>query len=155
MNFNRKDVVIGFVLIIIIVLVAFYYKKSKTPQTSVSPTPVEIGFRNELENNFKYDIPDNVDSIELKDVSNGSGRGVATKNEVLADLDDPEAGYFYQGWLENGGEPVSIGKLQVAKGGWLIEYNKAEYSAYKKIIISLEKNFDSKIEKRILEGSFN
>lgn len=155
MNFSKKDVIIGFIIIAAVIFGAYYYKNSKNPKLDTLNTPVEIGFRSELENSFKYDIPEGVDSVELKDVSGGTGRGIATKNEVLADLDDPEVGYFYQAWLENGGEPVSIGKLQIAKGGWLIEYNKTEYSDYKKIIISLEKGFDSKIEKRILEGSFN
>ena len=68
---------------------------------------------------------------------------------------DPEAGFFYNAWLEKDGNVVSLGKLQAAKGGWLLEYDNIQYSDYKNIIISLEKVNDNKLEKRILEGSFN
>ena len=134
MNYSKRDVVIGFVIIILIVLGAFYYKKINNPfkKISSSPTPVSIYFKDEFENSFKYDIPEDRNSIELKDVTGGNGRGIATKNEILADIEDPAANYFYQAWLENDGKLVLLGKLQAVKGGWLIEYNKPEYFEYQK-----------------------
>ncbi len=154
MDFNKKDVAIGFMIIVVVVSGAYLYKKLKTPQISLAPTPAPIDYQKDLEDSFKYDIPDGVNSIELKDVSGGSGRGIATQKEILADIEDPVIGYFYQGWLQKGDNYVSLGKLQVAKGGWLLEYNSAKLVDAEKIIVSLEKNFDTKIEKKVLEGSF-
>ena len=88
-------------------------------------------------------------------MSSGNGRGIATNKEILVDIEDPATGYFYEGWLEKSGNLISLGKLQIAKGGWLLEYDGSKYPEYKKIIISLERVLDNKIEKRILEGSFN
>ena len=154
MNYNRKDVVTGFIIVVVIVLGVLIFKKLKTPKVLPSPTPQSISFREDLEDTFKFDIPENVNTIELKDISGGNGRGIATPSEVLVDIEDPATGYFYQGWLENGGNFISLGKLRVAKGGWLLEYDGSKYPEYKKIIISLEKSFDKNLEKPILEGSF-
>lgn len=155
MNYSKKDVVIGFVIILIIIVGAFYYKKINNPKVLPLPTPVEISYQEDLESSFKYDIPDGVDSIELKDISGGNGRGIATNKEILVDIEDPAVGYFYEGWLEKSDNLISLGKLKIAKGGWLLEYDGSKYLEYEKIIISLEKVFNNKIEKRILEGSFN
>jgi len=155
MNYSKKDVLIGFIIIAIIIGGALYYKKLRNPKTLSLPTPTPITFQKDIEESFKYDIPDNIGSIELKDVSGGNGRGIATAKEVLADIDDPMSNYFYQGWLEKEGNLISLGKLEVVKGGWLLEYNKSKLEDADKIIISLERVLDNKIEKRILEGTFN
>ncbi|HLD92034.1 MAG TPA: hypothetical protein VI795_01415 [Patescibacteria group bacterium] len=154
MNFNRKDVFIGLVIIVVVVLGAILYKRLKAPKVIPSPAPQTVNYKEELENIFNLDIPENTNTINLKDVSGGNARGIATSSEVLVDIEDPENGYFYQGWLEDGGKLISLGKLQIAKGGWLLEYDGSKYPSYKKIIISLEKKLDSTLEKRILEGSF-
>jgi len=154
MNYSKKDIIIGFIIIAVVVSGAFLYRKLKNPKISLAPTPTSISFQKDLEDSFKYDIPDDVDSIELKDVSNKNGRGIATKNEVLADIEDPIKGYFYQAWTEKSGNFVSLGKLQKVKGGWLLEYSNLKLDDVEKIVISLEKDYDAKIEKKILEGSF-
>ncbi len=155
MNYSKRDVIIGFIIIALIILGAFLYKRSKSPQTNLISTPTPITFQQDIEESFKYNIPDDVISIELKDISAGNGRGIATDKEILADIEDPSINYFYQAWLQKGDNLVSLGKLQVAKGGWLLEYDKSALNAAEKIIISLENKLDNKIEKRILEGSFN
>lgn len=155
MNFSKKDILIGFVLIAVIILGSLFYKKIRSTKVSSSPLPVSIEFKEEIENRFKYDIPDDVNTIELKDVSGGNARAIATSKEILADIDDPAASYFYEGWLQKDDSYVPLGKFKMAKGGWLLEYDGSQYSDYKKIIVSLEKVNDSKIEKKILEGSFN
>jgi hypothetical protein len=155
MNYSRRDILIGFVIIALIIIGVVFYKRNKVAKTNLTPTPAQITFEKELEDSFKYDIPDNASSIELKDISGGNGRGIATEKEILADIEDPASGYFYQGWLENNGVFISLGRLQMAKGGWLLEYDKSKYEEYKKLIISLEKINNSTIEKRILEGTFN
>lgn len=162
MNYSKKDIIIGFIIIAVVVSGAFLYRKLKNPKISLAPTPASISFQKDLEDSFKYDIPDDVGSIELKDVSGdppageaGNGRGIATKNEVLADIEDPATGYFYQAWTEENGNFVSLGKLQMVKGGWLLDYSNLKLDNAEKIVISLEKDYDAKMEKRILEGSFN
>lgn len=150
MNFSKKDIVIGFIIIAVAVSGAYFYRKLKSPKTTIVSNPTPISFQKDLEDSFKYDIPDNINSIELK----GDGRGIATKNEVLVDIEDPSFGYFYQAWIENNGNLVSLGKLQMAKGGWLLDYSNLKLDEVQKIIISLEKNYDGKMEKKILEGSF-
>ncbi len=161
MNYSKRDVITGFIIIVLIILGIFYFTKIKdkkitNPFAKATPTssPVQISFKKELENNFKYTIPEDRNSIELKDVNGGNSRGIATEKEILIDVDDPQTGYFYQGWLVKDDKVVSLGKLQTAKGGWLLEYDKSKNADYPKIVISLEKTLDSKIETKILEGSF-
>lgn len=153
MNYSKRDVVIGFIIILIIIGGAYLYKRSKIPKVLPVPTP-RIEFQKTLEDDFKYDIPDDVNTYELKDTSGGGGRGIATDKEVLVDIDDPSRGYFYQGWLEKSGSLVSLGKLQFSKGGWILEFDKTKLPDADKIIISLEKYFDNKIETKVFEGSF-
>jgi hypothetical protein len=155
MNYSKKDIIIGFIIIAVVVSGAFLYRKLKNPKISLAPTPASISFQKDLEDSFKYDIPEDRSTIELKDVSGGNGRGVATDKEILADIDDPIRGYFYQAWTEENGNFVSLGKLQMVKGGWLLDYSNLKLDNAGKIVISLEKDYDAKMEKRILEGSFN
>lgn len=155
MNFNRKDVVTGLIIILLIIGGAYLYKYLKKPRTQTpTPSPVSFEFKKDFSDSFKIDIPDNVSSIELRDVSGGDSRGIATENEILVDANNPDENKYYEAWLEKDDKLVSLGKLQMAKGGWLLNYDKSKYSDYKKIIISLEKTNDNKIEKKILEGSF-
>lgn len=157
MNYSKRDIVIGFVIIALVIIGALVYKKSRSPKINSISTPTPIIFQNDIEESFKYDIPDNVNTIELKDVSGGDGRGIATEKELLVDVENPNSNYFYEAWLQDSNTQaiVSLGKLQVAKGGWLLQYDKSKLQDADKIIISLEKKFDDKIEKRILEGTFN
>lgn len=155
MNYKRKDVVIGLIIILLIVAGSFVYKKIKTPKPLEDGESDNISFLEEIKNDFKYDIPDDVRTIELKDVSGDDNRGIATENELLADLAAPKEGYFYQAWIEDDGNLNSLGKLVEGKGGWMLEFAEISDISGKKIIVSLENDFDSKIENRILEGSFN
>lgn len=155
MNFNKKDVVLGFVIIAVLIASFFIYKKFKNnPSSSETPIPVSVEYKKSFEDTFKIDIPDNENAIELKDVNGGDSRGIATEKEILIDADDPEAGYFYQAWLESEGNLKSLGKLIMAKGGWLIEHNESIVKGGTNIIVSLEKTFDNTIEKKVLVGSF-
>lgn len=155
MNSNRKDIVTGLIVILLIVGGVYLFKYLKKPRVTVStPSPVSYEFQKDFEDSFRLDIPDDVNSVELKDVAGGDSRGIATDNEVLVDAEDPETGYYYEAWLEKESGLVSLGKLRVAKGGWLIEYDRSKYPTSTKVIISLEKKNDNKIEKKILEGSF-
>lgn len=158
MRFNRRDVITGLVIVVVVIAGALLYRNLRNRrnlQSTPAPIPTSNEVKNEIQEMFKYEISDDVDYTDLRDVSGGDGKGIATSNEILADLGEPESRYFYQGWLEdNTGRVVSLGKLTSAKGGWLISYNGAQYPEYKKIVVSLEQKLDNTMEKRILEGSF-
>lgn len=152
MTYSKRDVLIGLIFIILIVVASLVYKKVKTPKPLEDDSVNNISFLEEIKNDFRYDIPDDIKVAELKDVAGGDGRGIVTETEILADLIDPEVG-FYQVWVEKDGEYVSLGKMRVAKGGWMIEYEKINSQFPVKFIVSLEKTFDNKIETKILEGT--
>lgn len=155
MNFYKKDVMVGLVIVLIIISGAYLYRYLKKPRIQkITPSPASYEFKKDFEESFQLDIPDNVNSIELKDVSGGNSRGIATDNEILVDADDPEAGFYYEAWLEKESGLISLGKLRFAKGGWLIEYDRSKNPTFTKVIVSLEKENDNNLEKRILEGSF-
>lgn len=154
MNYNKKDIITGLVVILLVIGGVYLFKYLKKDKIeSQTPSPVSYEFQKDFEDSFKLDIPDDVNSIELKDVTGGDSRGIATENEILVDANDPESG-FYQAWVEKDGTLTSLGKLTIAKGGWLIEYNLPNDMDGSKIVVSLENVNDDKIEKRILEGSF-
>ena len=73
----------------------------------------------------------------------------------MADLPDPQAGKFYEGWLVMGEKVVSTGKFMIAKGGYLLEYESStDYSDYNMVVVTLEQKDDKTPEVHILEGTF-
>jgi len=156
---NRRDIVIGLIILAILAGVIFWLRRARTPLiTPQAPTVEE-----KLEEAFKLEIPEDVDKAELKDVTGGTASGIATRkfedgkftHTVLADLPDPEAGTFYEGWLIMGDEVFSTGKMRVAKGGWILEFESTtDYSDHNKVVITQEKVFDDNLEEHILEGEF-
>lgn len=169
---NKKDIVIGVVVLVVVIGTLYWIKRNKTLQVISTPIP---SVEKKLESSFNFTIPEDVDKAELKDVSGGTGSGIATRkfvptergktaqfsHMVLADLPDPLAGTFYEGWLVRGkeGDPnfdyLFTGKMRIAKGGYLLEFNSTkDYSDYKGVVVTLEKVDDKKPEKHILEGSF-
>jgi len=164
---NRKDIVIGLVILAVIAGVVFFSRKTKKSDLQL-PSPT-TSLEQRVEEKFKFTVPEDVDKVELKDVSGGTSFAIATRKfengtftqTILADLTDPASGEFYQGWLVRGKEGegnysvISLGKLQVAKGGYLLDFTASkDYSDYKTVVVSMEKVNDAKIETRLLEGSF-
>ena len=162
----RKDIIIGLVVLLLIAAAVFYFKKPKVPE--VTPTPTQ-DIEERIKESFKFEIPDDLERVELVDVSDGDSYGIATRkfeggrfsHVVLADLPEPEEGFFYQGWLfkgEEGSEDyllVSTGRAVVAKGGYLIEFNSAsDLSMYYGVMVTKEKVFDINPEEKVLEGFF-
>lgn len=155
MRFNRRDVWVGLAIVLVVIIVGLLIRRSRNKNADTTPTPISTNsIKQEIQDKLKYQIPTNTESIELKDVSGGDSRGIATEKEILVDAPNPETGNFYQGWLENNGNLVSLGKLQIAKGGWLINFDGTKYPDHKKVIVSQEKELDNTLEKKILEGSF-
>ncbi len=171
MKSNRRDILIGAAILVIIILAIYLIRRPAIFNTvTVSPVPSAISeFEQKLEDQFNIKVPDNVEKIELKDVTGGISQGIATRiyennvfeHTVIADLTDPDSGYFYQGWLMRGNPGdtnfgyVSTGKLESEKGGYMvnIRVNK-DLRDYKKVVVTLERVADNTPEKHILEGSF-
>jgi Anti-sigma-K factor rskA, C-terminal len=164
---RTKNVAFGIAIVIIIILIAFFLiRRNQSPSlitvNSPLPTPVS-SLEQDLQNNFGITVPTSAQKADLKDITGGSQMGLATldkvngQNEytVIANLEDPQPGFFYQAWIVNGGDYVSLGKLTLAKGGWLINYNTTkDLSDHKSVWVTLEKVFDNTPETHVLEGSF-
>jgi len=162
-----RNVVIGLLVLAGLGVLIYWATRSKTT-SEVTPTPTP-GVEQRLQESFKYQIPENFERAELKDVTGGTASGIATRNyesgkfthAILADLPDPKAGEFYEGWLVRGSEgeenfaSISTGRLSVAKGGYMLEFtSNRDYSDYSMVVVSLEKLNDQRPETYILEGSF-
>ncbi|MBI4157903.1 anti-sigma factor [Candidatus Woesebacteria bacterium] len=162
---NRRDIITG-VIILVLVIGGFLWLRNRAPKEVTAPSTSN---QENIERSFNLTIPDDVDTADLEDVSGGDGSAVATRkfengtftHMVLADLSDPAAGTFYEGWLVRGKMGdfdfayISTGKLRVAKGGFLLEFKSAvDYSNYNGVVVTLEKVNDKTPETHILEGSF-
>lgn len=164
---NRRDIVLG--AVVLLAIAGLIYWRQLSSKSEVETVPEALSVEDQIEDKFKYTLPDDVEKAELKDVTGGDASAVTTRkfennkftSTILADLPDPESGSFYQGWLIKGEEGTddyriaSLGKLTVAKGGWMLDYSGAtNYSEYDKVMITLEKKFDLTPETKVLEGSF-
>lgn len=167
-NGNRtRDILIGLVVVIIIILIAiFIIRRRQTPAITTNnlpfPTPVS-SFEQNLQNNFGITVPSTAIKANLNDVTASNQTGLATSDKegnqnvytVIANLNDPTPGYFYQAWLVNGNDYIPLGKLDIAKGGWIVNYTSArDLSDHKAVWVTLEKTNDPTPEKHVLEGSF-
>lgn len=163
MKLNKKDIVIGLIVLGILGAVVFFVSRSnKAPEIGNIATPT-ISPQKKIENSFNITIPDNVDKADLLDVSGGDQTGIATRDSsngvfsltVLADVSDPQAGQFYEAWISKDGQALPLGKLRMAKGGYLLDFSSAtDYSSWNKVMVTLEKVNDTTPETHVLEGSF-
>lgn len=162
---NRRDIIIGIIVLILVVGAVLWFR-NRSSNKVIAPT---VPTQEQIERSFNLTIPEDVDTAELRDVSGGNGSAIATKkfesgrfsHMVLADLPDPVAGTFYEGWLVRGkmGDDnfvyISTGKLRVAKGGYLLEFqSQVDYSDHTMVVVTLEKVNDKTPETHVLEGSF-
>ena len=164
MQMNRRDILIGLVILAILAGIIYFVRRPQTPTLETVSTTPSPELEEQLESNFNFTIPDNVEKAQLKDVTGGTAEGIATRSfengefihTVLVDLPDPVAGTFYEGWLVKADDTFfSTGALRIAKGGYLLEFDSStDYSDYNKVVITLEKKNDKTPEKHILEGSF-
>ncbi|OGM11980.1 hypothetical protein A2Z22_04845 [Candidatus Woesebacteria bacterium RBG_16_34_12] len=159
---DKKDIVFGLVIILILTAVVYYWKKPPAVEQDLV-VPQTLSVEDEIEEKFKIQIPEDVEKAELKDVSGGDGSGIATRkfaegefsHTILVDLPDPEGIRFYEGWLVKDNETVSTGKLNLAKGGYLLEFQSdTDYTSFNQVVVTLEEKLDKTSEKHILEGSF-
>ena len=162
---RTREIVIGLIILAVVAGAIVWIRRARTTPEPL-PTP---SIEEKIEKTFNLEIPEDVERADLNDVTEGTGSGIATRkyengrfsHTVLADLPDPTAGYFYEGWLVRGKEGetnfafISTGRMRVAKGGYLLEFNSStDYSSYSGAVVTLEKVDDKKPEAHILEGSF-
>jgi hypothetical protein len=146
---RTRDIFIGLIVIAILVGGVLWLRKSRIDrqkELTITPTVEE-----KISETFNgLEVPKDVEKVELNDTSGGDGFGIATRDMVLVDLPDLEGGYFYQVWVENNGALTSLGKMQMAKGGYLFE-GRIDGDG---VVVSKEKVFDNKVEMKLLEGAF-
>ncbi len=166
---NRRDIVIGLLFLIILSGVVIWRARINSKNKEELIVPQTLSVEDQLEERFNLKIPEDVDKVELKDVTGGTASGIATRKfengkfelSILSDLSDPTEGKFYQAWLVKGNEgeegytTVSLGKLILAKGGWILNYNsKTDYRENGRVLVSLEKVLDKNLEAKVLDGKF-
>lgn len=162
---NRRDIVFGVVIVAAIGGLIYFF--SRPEEDLKVPEPQTLSVEDKIEESFNLEIPEDVDKAELKDVSGGGSSAIATRNleggvfvhTILADLPDPEAGNYYQGWLVKEGEEdkaIPTGRFSMAKGGYLLEFSsQTDYSDYKEVVVT-KKTTSGKLPKdHILKGNFN
>lgn len=158
---KAKDIIIGFVVLVALVAGIVYVKNLKKNKVS---TPVPTPNYQQVEGKFPgLKVPENADRANLVAPSGKEGIGEAFRTSqngklsltVMADLPSPKSGYFYQGWIVKGGSQLSLGKMSLSKGGYIVEFNgTGDYLGYDKVVITEEKVFNSTPETTVLEGSF-
>ncbi|MEK7550306.1 MAG: hypothetical protein AAB535_00770 [Patescibacteria group bacterium] len=134
---KARDVLVGAIVLGLLVGGALWVRKSRLDKQALIVTTPTV--EEKIEKSFNgLTIPEGVEKVELNDVSGGDGFGVATRTEVLADLPNLTSG-TYQIWMDG----KNLGKMRVAKGGWIFEGRLGG----KKIEVKLGTN-------TLLEGSF-
>jgi hypothetical protein len=145
---QSKNILLAFIVIVVVVAGVLLIKNRAKIVPSALPS-ASPSVQQQLQNKFNgLVVPKDQESIDLKDVSGGNTIGLATRNEILADLPALQNGEIYQAWLENSsGKIVLVGTLKMAKGGWILNYSSSLYPGYNKVIVAVG-------TKHILEGSF-
>lgn len=156
---KARDIVIGLVILAVLAGTIYFIRRPRQTLEELPSPSVE----EKIEESFNLEIPEDVDKAQLKDVTGGTSSGIATRSYeggrfshmVLADLPNPAAAAFYEGWLVRDKDFFSTGKMRIAKGGWILEYESSiDYSDYDQVVITEELIDDKTPETHILEGSF-
>ena len=162
---NRRDIVIGIVILALLAGVVYWIRRPKEPLIDLPETP---SIEEQIEESFQTEIPEDVEKTEMIDVTGGASTGIGTRkfedgvysHTVLADLPDLELG-FYEGWLVTGKEGdedfdfFSTGRMRLAKGGYILEFSSTtDYSDHQQVVITHELVADATPEDHVLEGSF-
>ena len=174
---NRsRSILVGVVVVIIVILIViFFVRRSQNENSNLVNSNIPFpqatsAFESQLQNNFGITVPSSAVKANLVDVTGGNQMGLATFDKqslpdgklsgqndytVIANLEDPATGYFYEAWLANNTDVIPLGQLNIAKGGWLLDYTTPkDLTDHKKVWITLESVNDNTPEKHILEGSF-
>lgn len=107
-----RDIVVGAIVLGLLVGGALWVRKSRLDRQALTVTTPTV--EEKISETFNgLTIPEGTPRVELKDISGGGGFGIATRTEVLADLPAGNYSVYMDGKL--------LGKMRVAKGGYLYE----------------------------------
>jgi len=170
MEEKQNWLTIAAIVLVVAGLGIFLYRQSRQQTDDdlvvTSDDQVAEDRANQLIDDLNYEIPEDAQRVNLKDVSGGDAAGVATRKEegnavtqsVLVSLPEPEAGQFYEAYLMGASEeaePMYLGKLRSVKGGWMLDYELSQESLELSTIkITRETLDDRKPEETVLEGTF-
>ena len=145
----------------------FLFRQSQQSEEPVIETADEVASEraDELIDQMNFEIPEDAERVNLRDVSGSSGAGVATRMgeegemelSILAALPEIEEGEKYEAYLVGEGDEneIYLGELRQAKGGWMLEYqSSSDVSGYNAVKVTHEKVDDKTSEETVLEGSF-
>lgn len=155
------SVVVG---ILVIVVIIFFVQSSSNDvkeenSNSIIQNPISSQDTNDP-------LTENVDTIKLEAVGTYAGNGTANRTYdgenfihlVVAKIDPPAVGKFYEGWLVKNGIPISTGKL-ISEGDdySLLFTSEVNYSNHNQVVITEETErlgLDGNPETHVLEGNF-
>ena len=152
---KSRDVVIGFIFLVVLIAGTFWLIKNRNLKKLTTPLPTP-NITSEVNKAFpNLTVPKGGERADLNRVSGSEGVGVATRQKtnsqttitVMANLPTPQAGN-YQAAVTNGTQTITLGKMEVTKSGYLVNFvTVQDLNGYNKVIVS---NGNS----NILEGSF-
>lgn len=161
-GFARAAPIVGVVVVLIAVLGYVYWQNYMTDEPAVYESSTKAVETEEPAN--KVEAP--IETAILQAVGDYTGSGPATRvydrgvfaHAVTANIGEPAEGKFYEGWLVNGKEFFSTGKLSKNNDTYELSYTADKnYPDYKKVVITEETisdGLDNKPEAHVLEGSF-
>jgi len=107
-------------------------------------------------------LPSDGDRANLKAVEGVVGNGVAvrmveddkTEYTLIANLAEPDMGGYF-GWLSDGTEYLSLGRMRSGKGGFILDYTLLQSGdQFNRVIVSQEEAPDQSPSSIVLEGAF-
>lgn len=139
-----------------------------TQNSTVTSAPTETSEESE-ENTLlaRLQADTTVETASLVDVTGSGGSGTAyllrtdtsLSHVVTAQLDAPDSGSVYEGWLvrnASAGEFFSTGVMELNSDGlYVLEFEADQsYEGYNNVVITVETVVDDKPEDHVLEGAF-
>lgn len=127
---NRRDIVVGLVLLAALAGAIFYFRSPIEEEEL--PVPETLSVEDELEQRFNMELPEGVERAELTDQTGGNSSAIATRSyesgvyEMTLLADVPDGSYTARLTDENSEQTRNLGSLRVAKGGYLLEYEASE-----------------------------
>jgi hypothetical protein len=165
-----KYTIVSLVIVLIIVGAAFYYFSAREAVAPGEVIDVPLKTVEEEGTQEKEDFGEpeefTAEMTKLEAVGGYTGDGIATReydglsfiHTITARLDDPAEDKFYEGWLVEGSDFFSTGKLEKAGGGYALTYtNVDDKSDYNEVVVTLEtlaQGLDNNPEAHVLEGVF-
>lgn len=161
---SKKIIIITSIVIIVLLVGAaayFLYSKNNNSQQPAEETTEEVA-----EWTMKDGDAEEATNLTAVGPIEGNGSGTATRriregkfiHTIRAEIPDPHAGKFYEGWLVLGSTFFSTGKLVKSGGSYELYYESLENkSGYSKVVVTQETEtdgLDGVPETHVLEGSF-